>query len=207
MNKETMIKGMVTKVAEVQDAQEAVFSFLEEIEDTVASGVEAVETMEQELQALQEALSMAQDLGEAKLIKGQMDAKAEDIELQKAVNAGKKKAKYAELEDKAEAFFKAHKSAVTMFGALDDKMILETSLSELTEAKEKMTGFSRALANDFASVRQVLLDEGIVANENQNRTYRGTHLGQVAKESRLTKFEYQIRPVINELRQAGLQIK
>jgi hypothetical protein len=207
MKKEQMITGMAGKVAEVQDAQEAVFSFLEEIEEAVASGAEAVETMEQELQALQESLSMAQDLGEAKLIKGQMDAKAEDIELQKAVNAGKKKAKYAELEDKAEAFFKAHKSAVTMFGALDDKRILETSLSELTEAKETMTGFSRALAGAFASVRQVLLDEKIVSSENQNRLYRGIHLGQVAKESRLTQFEYQIRPVINELRQAGLQIK
>jgi hypothetical protein len=207
MNKETMITGMVTKVAEVQDAQEAVFSLLEEIEEIVAEGAEAVAQMESVIEGKKEAMTIFTKFGEVKLAQAEIKALEEDAELLKQVNVNKVKAMYAEIEDVAEAFFKEHKSAVTMFGALDDKLMLETGLAELTEAKETMTGFSRALANAFASVRQVLLDEGIVANENQNRLYRGIHLGQVAKESRLTKFEYQIRPVINELRQAGLAIK
>lgn len=207
MNIETMIKGMVTKVAEVQDAQEAVFSFLEEIEEVVAEGAEAVTQMETTIEAKKEAMSLFVDFEEVKLAQAEIKSLESDVQLLKQVNANKDNVIKAELEDVAEAFFKQHKSAVTMFRAWDDRMILDTSLSELTKTKETMTGFSRALAGAFASVRQVLLDEGIVANENQNRTYRGIHLGQVAKESRLTKFEYQIRPVINELRQAGLQIK
>jgi hypothetical protein len=207
MKKEIMIKDMTAKVTDLLEVVDAVESFLEEIEETATSGAEAVTEMEAQLVGHQEALAMAQDIGEAKLIKGQMNALAEDIELQKAVNAGKKKAMYVQLEDKAEEAFKAHKSAVFMYRTVDDYFILNTTLATLSEDKETMTGFARALGNAFASVRNILLDEGIVANENQNRTYRGIHLGQRGQESRLTKFEYQIRPVMNELRQSGLAIK
>lgn len=207
MMKEQMIKDMTVKVTDVLDARNVVDEFADALEEAKASGQEAVEQLEAELQKKKEALPLAQDLGEAKLIKQEIDSLTDDIELQKAVNAAKVTKMKAELEDKVEAFFKVHKSAKFMFQGIDNYIVVNTSLSELTETKELMRGFINALDGSFAGVRQVLLDEGIVSFENQNKVYKGIHLGQRGLETKLYELEYRIKPFINELRAYGLEIK
>lgn len=202
-----MIKDMTAKVNEVKDARKAVEAVLDGIEELKAEGKEALVKMEHELQAKQEALTMAQDMGEAKLIKQQIDSLQEDIELQKAVTEAKVKGMTADIEDKAEAFFKSHKSASFLYNAVDNYMILNTNLSNLYTNMELMQGFSRALSGSFAGVKAILLDTGIVAQADQNRIYKGIHLGQRDKESELVNYEYKIRPYINQLRSSGIEIR
>jgi hypothetical protein len=204
MNTETMIKDMTGKVAEVMEAQEAVFSFLDEIEDTVAQGAEAVQQVELIIAERKEELKQFTDLERMRTAQAHIKSLEDDIELLQIVANNKKDTLKGQLEDKAEAFFKEHKSAVFFFRTIDAYMVNNTTLATLSEDKETMTGFSRALANAFASVRQVLLDEGIVANEDQNRLYRGIHLGQVAPETELSTFEYTVRPYLLKLKQAGI---
>ncbi|KGA98119.1 hypothetical protein AJ85_18570 [Alkalihalobacillus alcalophilus ATCC 27647 = CGMCC 1.3604] len=204
--KEQMIKDLTAKVAEVQEAREVVDIVMDSIEELESSGKEVLVKMEQELQVLQEALTMAQDLGEARLIKQQIHSLQEDLELQQAVTEAQIKAMYVELEDKAEAFFAVHKSACFLFRTVDNYMIVNTSLSELSATMEKMQGFSNALSGRFAGVRAILLDTKIVALEEQNMPYRGTHLGQRDLNTKLMEFDYEIRPYIRQLRTSGLEI-
>ena len=74
-------KQMTGKVAEVLEAQEAVFSLLDEIEETVAEGAEAVEQMAQVVQAKKEAMLLFTDFGEGKLAKAEINSLEEDMEL------------------------------------------------------------------------------------------------------------------------------
>ncbi|KUP06197.1 hypothetical protein Q75_09715 [Bacillus coahuilensis p1.1.43] len=204
MMKKQMTNEMELKVKEVIETRDAVYSFLEEIEAVVAEGKDAVSQLEQELVAKQEALSACTDIGEARLAKNEIKALEEDLELQIAVNDGKAKAMRSELEDIVESFFKVHKSAVFMYGAVDDFYLINTSLASLKEDKETLSGFTGSLNGSFSAVRNILLDTEIVANADQNKTYRGTHLGQRHQNTKLNDFDYHIRPYANQLRSAGI---
>lgn len=206
MNKQTMTKEMELKINEVQEARNTVFTFVDEIEDAVQAGEQTVSAMETELSGQRNSLTMAQDLGEAKLIKNQIDRIQEDLELQKAVNVGKKKAMYEQLANKAEEFLKVHKSAVFLFKSVDDFYLVNTSLSELTVAKEMLQGFASQLSVSFAGVRNILLDTGIVAMADQNRMYRGIYLGQIVRETQLSEFKSRVQPFLNDLSRAGVVI-
>jgi hypothetical protein len=204
MNK--MLKEMTEKVAMVQESYHEVLDFVDKIEETVASGKDAFSELEEQMANHQEALTMAQDLGEAKLIKQQIDALAEDMELLQSVNKAKELSMMTTLSDKAEQSLLANKNAVELFRALDKEMVANTSLAQLKSHIELMSGFASALNNSFASVRNILLDTKIVAHENQNRQYRGIHLGRAGVQSELTNFEYHVRPYIQKVKQAGVSL-
>lgn len=203
-NKTEMIKEMTGKVAEVQEAQDTVFSFLEEIEEIVAEGAETVKQMEAVIEAKKEAMSLLTGFGEAKLAKAEIDSLEEDMELLKQINDNKVKTMKAELVDKVDAFFVVHKGAVFFFNAVDAHFVTNTTLATIAEDEQTMTGFANGLANSFASVRQVLLDEKIVTIQDQNRLYRGTHLGQTGKVTELMDFHRLVRGYISQLKAKGI---
>ncbi|OIU71203.1 hypothetical protein [Rossellomorea aquimaris] len=205
--KEQMLKDMEGKIAEVLESKSKIDALLDNIEEMQDENKSSLAKMEQDLKGHQEALTMALDLGEAKLIKKQIDSLQEEIELQKSVTEAIVKGKYADLEAKAEEFFKVHSSACFMFKAVDDYLVVNTTLSELNEVKGIMQSYSNTLSITFAGVRAILLDTGIVALENQYKVYRGTHLGKRDVVSELNEFEYQIRPYMNKLRSYGFEIK
>lgn len=198
-----MIKEMTSKVIEVQDAQEAVYAFLEEIEETVAEGTEAVSQMQSVVEAKKEAMSVFTDFGEVKMAKAEIDSLEADMELLKQITANKAKAMKATLEDKAEEFFKAHKSAVFFFTNTDAYFVANTTLATIAEDEQTMQGFANSISNSFASVRQVLLDEQIVAQADQNRLYRGIHLGQAGKVTELNTYHRLVRGYARELKTKG----
>ncbi|MBM7691146.1 hypothetical protein JOC77_000551 [Peribacillus deserti] len=202
-NKVELTKQMTGKVAEVMEAQEAVFSFLDEIEETVAEGAEAVEQMAQVVQAKKEAMTTSTEFGEVKLAQTEINSLEEDMELLKQINDNKARAMKATLEDKAEAFFVAHKGAVFFFGIVDTHFVANTSLATIAEDEQTLTGFGDDLANSFSSVRMMLLDENIVAQENQNRLYRGIHLGQAGKVTELRAYHSLVRGYARELKAKG----
>ncbi|XQY90617.1 hypothetical protein ACNRWW_13900 [Metabacillus sp. HB246100] len=203
MEKQTMIKEMEKKVTEVMEARDAVYSFLDEIEEAVSAGQEQVTQIEEQIASKQEALTLFTDFGEVKLAKQEIDSLEEDMELLKQVYVNKVNAMYGQLENIAEEMFKAHKSAVFLYRTVDNYILLNTNLSELKTNMELMGGFGQSLNGAFASVRAILLDTGIVANADQNRNYRGIHLGARGLDSELINFEYEVRPYVNRLRSAG----
>lgn len=202
-----MLKEMTGKVAEVLETQDTVNEFLNEIEDAVTSGAKAVSEMETIVQAKKEGMTIYTELGEVKLAKTEIHSLIEEMELLKQVNANKVKAMYRQLEDKAEEFFNIHRSALILFKSVDDFYLLNTSLSELTESKIMLQGFANQLAYSFAGVRNLLLDTGIVAIGDQNKSYRGIHLGQIVRETQLAEFVTKVRPFINDLNRAGVAIR
>ncbi|MFC0235142.1 hypothetical protein [Fictibacillus phosphorivorans] len=203
MNKETMIKDMTAKVTEVIDAKDAVLDIVENIEDVVLEGKEKVAQLEAELKAKRDALDTFTDIGEARLAKAEINNLVEDIELQIAVNAGKAKAMHTELEEKAEEFFKVHKSGIFLFRAVDNFFVANTSLLLLQDDKELMSGFASALNASFKAVRQILLDAEIVSQEDQNKSYKGYHLGQRELVTELLTFDSKIRAYAQGLKLAG----
>jgi hypothetical protein len=205
--KEQMIKDLSEKVDEVQQASEAVVAVLVSIEDLEAVGMDKVTALVQELESKQEALLLAQDLSEAKQIKQQINSLQEDIELQRAINAGSGTALKTELEDKAVAFFDVHKSAKSVFQSVDNYILINTCLSDLKEAKETMQGYAWVISSCFARVRATLLDTSIVALNDQNITYRGIHLGQRELQTGLYTFECKVRSYLTQLRAAGFNVK
>ncbi|MEQ6375745.1 hypothetical protein RZN25_02730 [Bacillaceae bacterium S4-13-56] len=202
--KEQMIIEMTAKLEEVQTAKEAVYTFVDEIEDKLAEGEKDVSALEQDLQAKQEVLSIITDIGEAKLAKQEIKLIVEEIELTNSVTEAKVKTMKVELENKIEEYFKIHKSAHFLFRAVDNYFVLNTSISSLAKDKETIDAFAQSLNGSFRGVRQVLLDIGIVTIADQNKQYRGTHLGQRDLMSELTNFEYEIRPYVNHLRSSGI---
>ena len=204
--KEQMIKDMTERVKEVAEAGQAVNSVMDAIEDTKASAKQTLSALEHELQDKQEALAKAQDVTKAKALRKEIASLEEDIELEKTVGQARVNARIVEIEDKAEAFFALHKSARFMYSAVDKHMILNTSLSELTEAKKTMQGFSRELANDFSRVTAILRATGIVTQATVQ--YKGIHLGQSSIQTELSNFDNKVRGYIHSLKGAlGVEIK
>jgi hypothetical protein len=199
MNKEKM----TAKVAEVLEAQDIVESFLDEIELTAGQHKQAIVELEQEVAKHTEALGMADDLGQAGLIRKKIKDTEEQIELVKMVNENKVRAKYQELENKAEAFFAVHKEAQNDFTELEKVMIATTGLGQLRDNSELMTGFAYTLNNSFTGVRTILLDTKIVSLAEQNMMYRGYHLGQRGLMTELSEFEHKVNPYIYQLKSAG----
>ncbi|CAH0222649.1 hypothetical protein SRABI96_02450 [Peribacillus sp. Bi96] len=206
MDKQEMIKGMEVKVNEVIGASQAVSEFVESIEETVTEGVEAVKQLEAVIETKTEALNTFTDMGEARLAKQEINNLVEELELQKAVNTGKEKAMKSELEEVIVTFFAVHKGACMMFRGLDNHLVANTSLSELNETKATMEGFGNSLTFSFAGVKQILLDTKIVAQADQNRQYRGIHLGQRGQETQLYGFEYVVRAYVQQLRASDIAI-
>lgn len=169
MNKVEMLKELEAKVLEVREAQGAVYDFLDEIDEAKAEGVVVVAEAEATVQAKKEALNTITDLGELKLAQAEIRALEEEVELLKVVNANKANAMLEELGNKADAFFKVHKSAKFLYQAVDNVLVANTSLTELAETKATMTALGQDLNNSFKAVRQVLLDTKIVALADQNR--------------------------------------
>ena len=202
-----MLNELENKVAEVKQASQAVNEFVELMDEAVSEGAEAVAQLESVIKVKQEALNTFTDMGEARLAKAEINNFIEELELQKAVNVGKRSAMVAELEDVIEAFFTAHKKAVFMYRNVDDYCLVNTSLSELSATKDKMQGFSNQLAVHFAGARNILLDEGIVAMADQNKMYRGIHLGQVGKATQLAEFASRVQPFLNDLSRAGVALR
>lgn len=207
MNKETVLEGLAVKVAEVVQAGEAVSNFVGLMDESVSEGVEAVAQLESLISAKKEALNTFTDMGEARVAKAEINNLVEELELQKAVNVGKRSAMLEELESVIGAFFSAHKGAKFVYSNADDYCLVNTSLSELTDTRDLLQGFANKLAYSFAGVRNILLDEGIVAPENQNKVYKGIHLGQVVRETQLAEFASRVRPFINDLNRAGVAIR
>lgn len=205
MNKQTIVEEMTAKVNEVIDARDAVYEHLQEIEEAVASGQEQVAQLEQELQNQQDALSMAQNLGEAKLIKQKIDSLAEDIELQKTVNTSKSNGTASGLADKADAFFKAHKSASFLYGTVDNYFLANTCLANFQEDKGILAGFANTLNNSFKGVKQVLLDTKLCEVNGNYVSFRGNYLGQRDLKTELEVFEAQckLRQFVYESYRAG----
>lgn len=201
---EKTIKTMTNKVTEVTEAFNNVRDYLDVIEETTAQHGQALTELEQELQTQQEAFSMAQDLGEAKLLQQQIKDTEANQELIQQVNKAKVNAMYAELEDKAEAFFKVHKEAVQSFRELDNAIVVNTSLGELENNIELMRGFERSLNGAFAGVRNILLDTKIVSQAEQNRQFKGYHLGQRGLTTGLLSFQIKVSSYVRDLKGAGL---
>lgn len=207
MNKETMLKELAVKIDEVKQASHAVNEFVELMDESVAEGVEAVAQLESLIATKQEALNTFIDMAEARKAKAEINNLVEELELQKAVNVGKRSAMVAELEAVIGAFFAEHKKALFFYRNTDDYCLINTSLTELTATKELLQSFANGLAYSFAGVRNVLLDEGIVAPENQNKVYNGIHLGQVVKQTQLAEFATRVQSYINDLNRAGIAIR
>lgn len=201
MNKEKM----TVKVAEVMEQYHGVIDYLEEIETVEAQHGQAVAELEDELTGHKEAFTMAEDLGQAKMIKAQIKATEEDIELVKSVNRAKVLSMYGTLGDKADAFFSNNTEAVTVFRELDKEMVANTSLSQLEANLETMRGFASAINNSFAGVRGILLETKLVAQADQNKRYMNKHhLGRQNIQSELVTFENRVRTYVRELKSAGL---
>lgn len=205
MNKVEMLKELEAKVLEVREAQGAVYDFLDEIDEAKAEGVEAVAEAEATVQAKKDALATITDLGELKLAQAEIKALEEDVELLKVVTANKANAMLEELGDKADAFFKLHKSAKFLYQAVDNILVANTSLSELAETKATMNKYATQLNSAFAGVRHLLLDTKIVAQADQNRNFKGTHLGQRDLTTELDVFESKVRSYMQVLKTSGVK--
>lgn len=200
MNTEKMTKT----ITEVLDAKDAVDAFLDEIELTEAQHKQAIAELEQELAGHNEALGMAEDLGQAGLIRQQIKDTKEQIELVKMVNENKVRTKYQILADMAESFFAVHKDAGAKFDELDKVMLATTGLGALKDNMELMQGFANTLNFSFAGVRQILLDTGIVPMSEQNLRYRGKyHLGQRGLLSELNSFNAKVAGYVRDLKYVG----
>jgi gamma-glutamyltranspeptidase len=203
MEKQTIIEDMNVKLNEVLDAQDTVSKFLDEIEETVASGERELKALQDKLVTTQDALSNSIDMSEAKATKAKINKLAEEIELQMAVNTGKTKVMYSQLEDKIESFFLIHKGAKFFSDSVDAVFVNNTTLATLIEDKETMISFTNSLYNSFGAVRGILLDTKIVPANEQNLLYRGTHLGQHLRNTELIAFENLVRPYMGQLKAQG----
>ncbi len=190
MNKETMIKDMTAKVAEVATAQEVLDILLSEIEAEQAEGKQTVAELQEQIAEAEESLQYVTDMSEAKLLKQQIKSLQEEQELTQTVAGARANNYVPEIEEKAEAFFKVHKSAKFLYGTVDNYFLAHTSLASFQEDKATMQGFAKDLNNPFKAVSQVLVDEGIA---QPNKVYKGIHLGQSEQRTELEVFEAQCK--------------
>jgi hypothetical protein len=194
-------------MAELKEAQGAVYDFMEQVDEDKAEGAMAVAEAQAEITAKREALKTFTDVGELRNAQQEINNKEQDVELLKQVTENKVTAMKGQLEELVVAFFAVHKSATFLFRAVDNHLVANTSLSELAQAKATMSGHANTLQYAFSGVRQVLLDEKIVSNQEQNKNWRGTHLGQRIVTTELDVFESKIRSYIHTLKVSGIEIK
>lgn len=204
MNNAEMIKELVEVVNTAIEAKESVYDFLTEMEDTAKAGNEVVTEMQATVQAKEEALTGLVGFADIKQASSEINSIKEDIEVLKQVNANKIVAMKVELADVAEDALKAHKTAVAKFNKVDNILVANTTLSDLDNTFETMKTLARQLEFAFKGVRQVLLDEGIVSTVDQNKQYRGVHLGQREVVTKLYEFELKVRQFKHELKLAGV---
>jgi hypothetical protein len=200
MNKDNLIQEMTVKAQDVTNASIAVTTYQEEIKQILSEDKATVSDLEQELKNLKDNFSSYTDKAEAKVAWGEIKALEEEIELTRAVNAGKDKVLFAELEIKSEKFFALHKIAVTLFDTVDNYFLANTTLSELSQAEKLLDGFACKLDFDFSDVQRTMLDAGIVKVTEQNLVWRGTHLGQQRRYTQLAYFLRDARNTIDTLK-------
>lgn len=200
-----MIKEMGNKVNEINVAREAVFSFVDGINEAVAEGTEAVAQLEAVIKAKTEALVLVMNLGEMQLAEAEIDSLIKDKQLILKVNNNKRTAMIAEVGDVAEAFLKAHKSASFLYGTVDNFFLAHTSIATFQEDKETLKGFASSLNGAFREVKQVLLDEGLCEIQSNGNyvTFRGIYLGQRDLITELDVYEHKIRQYVYESYKAG----
>lgn len=198
-----MKKEIQDTVKEVLEFRNAVLNVQEGIEESVELGKGAVSQLENELSVKQDDLSSVTDMAEAKQLKAEIDGLKSDIELQQSVNKAKSLIMMSELEDKAVQFFDKQRKAISHFNTIDTYFLNTSSISTMKEDIEFLQDIALDLNNSFKSVRHILLDTGIVSVAEQNKSYKGHHLGKRDVVSELVSFEYKIRPITNQLKQAG----
>ncbi|MFN7251499.1 MAG: hypothetical protein ACK4M9_11990 [Anaerobacillus sp.] len=201
--KTEMIKEMTAKVSDVQTAQEALYALLEKIEVEQSENKQTVAELQGQIETAQEALTLAVDISEAKLLRQQVNILQEELELTETVSGAKANAYHAEIEAKAEVFFKVHKGAKFLFSTVDNYFVAHTSIATLEQDKEALQGFTRDLNSSFRFVRQVLLDTGVITLAEANLTYKGIHLGARDIETELIRYGLKVKAYIQELKQAG----
>lgn len=199
------LKDLEAKVQEVIGARDAVYAFMNGIEDAVEEGKEAVKQLESVIESKKEALSLVTDMGEARLAKQEIDKLVSEIELQKMVNVSKETAMKAEAEAVFDAFYAVHKVAKTIYTEVDRQLVINTPLVELYATKKIMVGLANDINNSFSGVTEVLKATGIL--ENGSKHYKGIHLNQRGIETEFYNMELKFRPYIRQLDYAGYDIK
>jgi hypothetical protein len=206
-NKETMIKELTVKITEVQEARDAVEAVMEAIDELASSCNEQITQIEADIVARKEGLKLITDLEGLRKAQTEINTLQDDVELVKQVKGNKAKSLLEEVENKAVEFFNTHRVAKSVFNTVDEYMLINTSLSELSDAKEQMSGYINCIDKNFAQVRSILLDTKIVSVEDQNRSYRGFHLGQHNRGTQFLDFEYHINSYKHQLISRGLPLK
>lgn len=187
MSKDKMIKDMENKVNEVVNAKQAVYNFINSIEDTVAEGAEAVKQLEAVIETKKDALHLAVDMGEARLAKEEINKLAEELELQKMMNVSREKAMQAETEEIVDAFFAVYKVGTRMFEELDKYLLGNTTLVELADTKELMEGFQIKINGSLSGVVYTMTDAGFFAQRQV--LYKGSHLNPTGLMTALRDLE------------------
>ena len=204
MGKEMLIMELTVKGTELQEAVQVVYAVMDAIDETVAEGNEQLAELDIDIVAKQEAFAGITELKLLKQSQEEINSIKADVNLVKQVIDNKVKVMYSEIEDKAEQFFKVHKSALELFKTVDDYMLVNTTLTELRDVNAVMTEYANDFYRAFSEVRNVLLDTKIVAEKNQNLVYRGCHLGQIRRNTLLLDFEYKIQGYMQQLKAQGL---
>lgn len=205
MDKVTLINEMNTKVNDLLDAHKVVNAHLQEMEDVKGEGAESVHQMESTIEAKEEALTVFTELGEVKLAKQEIDLLKEDLQLVHQLTANKLKAMKVELEDKIVEAFTKHKQAIFFYkGVVDIHFINNTTLATLEDDAETLKNIAYTLERVFAQLRQILLDEKIVAIQDQNKSYKNIHLGQVTPYTELLEFKRAVSRYVQDLKRAGI---
>lgn len=204
MNKETVMKGMQEKLEELNTAKQAVIDFVDAMEEQGEEATTEIKQLKAEHEAKQEALALVTDFAQAKLLKAEIDELNADIELQEQVATAKHQAQLEALAELVEEFLSVNKSVRFFFTTVDNYLLAHTSLSELEGNVEYLKGVAQSINNNFSFIRNVLLDAGLITMAEQNKQYRGHHLGQRELVPELESFKIKIRQVVHDYKRAGI---
>ncbi|MDM5313372.1 hypothetical protein [Peribacillus frigoritolerans] len=194
-NKVEMTKEMTAKITEVLDAKDAVVEHLEQVTQESGEINRQMNELQADVKAKTEAMAVIADIGELKLAKQEITALEEDMELLASVREVKYKVGLSELENKAEAFFKIHGTATSLFTTVDNYFLAHTSLSEFQESKKTMQDFASTLHFSFIEVKQLVIDEGLCEVENNGNLvkFKGVSLRNRNLSTELEVFENQCK--------------
>lgn len=204
MNKETVMKDMQEKLEELNTAKQAVNDFVAAMEEQAEENTAEVGQLKAELMAMKESLALVADFTKAKLLKAEIDELKADIELQEQVASAKHQAQLNELSELAEEFLNVNKAVRFFFTTVDKYFLSNTSLSELEENVEYLNGVAQEINFSLKFIRQILLDTGLIASSEQNKNYKGYHLGQRDVVSELDVFKTRISQMVYEYKRAGI---
>lgn len=168
---------MENKIEELNTALQAVQNSFMELEAVKTTGEQTINDLVEKKASLLASLQLATDLQTAKNLKAQVADTTEDIELQKALNNGQAVQKALELDAVCKAFFVTHAGAKKAFNTLDKEYIETMSIRTLGADIELLEGFTRVINGAFATVKNLLIEAGIVSQSE--KLYGNIHLGQM----------------------------